>query len=132
MKKILAAVAVFVTWEILDFVVHGVILKSAYAATANLWRPEDEMIMWVMFVAVFIAAVAFVAVFDRFFARKNARTGLGYGVWFGVGAGVSMGYGTYAVMPIPYAMAVTWCLGGIVEGALGGLVLGAILRERGA
>jgi hypothetical protein len=32
-------------------------------------------------------------------------------------------------MSIPYHMAVTWFLGAVVEAVLGGLVVGAILRE---
>jgi hypothetical protein len=32
-------------------------------------------------------------------------------------------------MPNPYLMAVTWFLGAVVEAALGGLIVGAMLRE---
>jgi hypothetical protein len=32
-------------------------------------------------------------------------------------------------MPIPYRMAVTWFLGAVVEAVLGGLIVGAMLRE---
>lgn len=48
---------------------------------------------------------------------------------FGLGAGVSMGYGSYSVMPIPYHMAFTWFLGSVVEATVGGLILGAIVRD---
>jgi hypothetical protein len=56
-------------------------------------------------------------------------TGLKYGLLFGLGAGVSMGYGSYSVMPIPYHMAFTWFLGSVVEATVGGLILGAIVRD---
>jgi len=54
---------------------------------------------------------------------------LRYGVLFGVGAGVSMGYGSYSVMPIPYHMALTWFMGTVIEAAVGGVILGAIVCE---
>jgi hypothetical protein len=39
-----------------------------------------------------------------------------------------MAYGSYAVMPIPYAMALTWFLGSVVKITIGGLILGAIVK----
>jgi len=38
-----AVIAVFVAWSLMDFVMHGVILASSYAATQALWRPMNEM-----------------------------------------------------------------------------------------
>ncbi len=43
--------------------------------------------------------------------------------------GVSMGFGTYSVMPIPLYMAIVWLIGSIVEMALGGIIVGAIIKE---
>jgi hypothetical protein len=128
-KSILAALAVFMVWSALDFVIHGLILKSTYEATAQLWRPMTEMKMGVMHVAVLIAAVAFVSIYARLLARRGVGTGLQYGLWFGLATGVSMGYGTYSVMPIPYHMALTWFLGSLVQGAVGGVITGWIVRD---
>jgi len=128
-KTILSVVAVFVAWSVLDFGIHGVILKSAYEATAPLWRPMNEMKMNVMHVAVLIASFAFAWIYVRLISNKSISTGFRYGLWWGLGAGVSMGYGTYAVMPIPYLMALTWFLGSLVEGAVAGLIVGGIVKE---
>ena len=130
MKKIiLSVIAVFFAWSIMDYIIHGVILRSSYIATASLWRPMGEMKMGVMYLAVLIAAIAFVVIFSRFFSKKGIVPGLKYGLWFGFGAGVSMGYGSYSVMPIPYHMAFTWFLGSVIESAVGGLILGTIIKE---
>ena len=129
MKKIIiAVVAVFVAWSILDFLIHGVLLQSAYAATQQLWRPMNEMKMNVMHIAVLIASFAFVWIYARYIGNKTIATGLMYGLWYGLGAGVSMGYGTYSVMPIPYTMAITWFLGSILEGAAAGLIVAGIIK----
>src|SRR3972149_8272884 len=113
-KVILSVLAVFVAWSALDFVIHGVILLSAYQATASLWRPMSEMKMSVLYLSVLIAALAFVCIYWRFFSQKGIATGLEYGFWFWVGVGVPMGYGSYSVMPIPYHMALIWFLGSLV------------------
>lgn len=128
-KTIVSVVGVFIAWSIVDFVVHGLLLKSAYESTAQLWRPMAEMKMGVMHLAVLITSCAFVAIYARFVGKRSLTTGLKYGLWFGLAAGTSMGYGTYAVMPIPYHMALTWFLGSLVHGAVGGVIVGSILKD---
>ncbi len=130
MKRIILSVlAVFVAWSIVDFLMHGMILRSSYEATARLWRPMTEMKMGLLYLTVLIAAVAFVSIYSRFISEKGMATGLKYGLWFGLATGISMGYGTYSVMPIPYHMALVWFLGSLVEAALGGLIVGSIIKE---
>jgi hypothetical protein len=128
-KGIFSVLAVFVTWSALDFVIHGMILRASYEATASLWRPMGEMKMSVLHLSVLISALAFVVIYSQFFSQKGVATGLKYGFWFGLGTGVSMGYGSYSVMPIPYHMALVWFLGSLGEAILGGLLVGSIIRE---
>jgi hypothetical protein len=60
---------------------------------------------------------------------KSITVGLKYGLLLGVALGASMGLGSYTWMPIPLTLAWAWCIGSIVELALGGLVVGAIIKE---
>ena len=130
MRKIfLTSLVVFVVWSILDFVIHGVILQGAYASTPALWRPRSEMKLGVLYFSVFGAALAFTAIWARFVRPKSPVLGLLYGTWLGLGAGLSMGYGSYAVMPISYSMALVWFLGQVVEGIAAGWVVAAMIRE---
>jgi hypothetical protein len=128
-KIVLSGLAVFILWSLLDFVIHGLILRFAYASTPSLWRPMGEMKMGLLYVTVFIAAMVFAFLYGGFVGNKNMRTGLKFGLLYGIGLGVGMGYGTYAVMPIPYCMALTWFLGTVVEAASAGLLVGRIIRE---
>jgi hypothetical protein len=129
-KKIIwGAVAVFVLWSILNFIIHGMFLKSAYESTASLWRPMGEMKMGVLYISVFIAALAFSGIYGWLVDRKTLASGLRYGFLYGIAVGIGMGYGTYSVMPIPYFMALTWFLGTILEATLGGFLLGIIIRK---
>lgn len=128
-KVILSVLAVFIAWSVMDFMIHGVILRSSYAATASLWRPMSDMKISLMYFTVFIASLTFVLIYSLFFSRKGISTGLKYGLLFGLSAGVPMGYGSYSVMPIPYHMAFTWCFGSVGEALVGGLIVGSIIRE---
>ena len=129
-KTGIAIIAVFILWSILDFVIHGVILSEAYKATAELWRPMEEMKMGLMYMIGLIYSIGFVLIYVLFFKDKNIKTALKYGLIFGVVAGISIGYGTYSVMPIPYSMAFTWFLGTVVELTLGGLIIGLIIHDK--
>lgn len=89
------------------------------------------MKMGLMRVVVFIAALAFVLIYARLIGNKSVSRGLQYGFLYGLGAGVSMGYGSYAVMPITYHIALVWFLGSLVEATLGGLLVGALIKDEG-
>ncbi len=128
-RIILAILAIFVTWSVIDFFMHGLILSTAYHATAQLWRPMDEMNMGLIYLTVLVFSAVFVCIYAWFFGKKGIWRALIYGLLLGIGVGISFAYGTYAVMPIPYYMALTWFVGTIVETTLGGLLLGLIIRK---
>jgi len=128
-KVLLAAIVVFIAWEALDFVIHGMILAPTYAAQPQLWRPQGEMKMGLMFAVVFVAALAFAALYGYFVRPKALGTAVRFGLVWGIGVGISMGYGSYAVMPLPYTMALTWFLGTVVEACVGGALVGLIIKE---
>jgi hypothetical protein len=125
-KILLAGVAVFIAWEILDFVIHGLILGPTYATLPGLFRPHAEMKVVLMAIVALIAAFTFAAAYAWFVNPKSLVTGLKYGLVIGFGGGVSMGYGSYSAMPIPYVMALGWFLGTWVEFAVAGAIVGAI------
>ncbi len=128
-KKILfGGIAIFVAWEVLDFLIHGVILGSTYATLPNMFRAQADMKMGLMAVVVLIAALAFAAAYGWFVSPKSLATGVKYGLLVGFGGGVSMGYGSYAAMPVPYVMALAWFLGSWVEFTVAGLFAGLIIK----
>lgn len=125
----LATAAVFVVWEVMDMVIHGLLLQPYYLATSTLWRPQADIKMGLMVAVVLISAACFCYVYSRFIGGKSVATGALYGLIFGIGAGVAMGYGTYSVMPVPYPMAFGWFLGTLAEAVVGGLIVGAVVTE---
>ena len=128
-RPTLAVVAVFLTWSILDFVTHGVLLDPIYQATANLWRPMEEMKMALMYAVGFVTAACFVAVYALLVTRKSVAAGLKLGALIGLAAGLSMGYGSYSYMPIPLSLALGWFVGILVNYVLAGALVGAIVKS---
>jgi hypothetical protein len=129
-RPALAVLAVFVLWSAMDFVIHGIILAAPYAATPQLWRPMAEFKTGLMYATVLVAAAVFVGIYDWFITNKSVKTALQYGLVFGIGSGMSMGYGSYSVMPLPYEIALVWCLGSIIETVAAGWVTGMIVKKQ--
>lgn len=128
-RIVLAVLAVFVAWSVMDFVMHGLILGQTYKDTAQLWRPEAEMKMGLIHLVVLISAAVFVCLYAFFVGKKSVATAVKFGLLFGLGAGISMGYGTYAVLPMPYHIALTWFLGTVAETTVAGLLVGTIVKD---
>lgn len=130
MKRVLlAAVTVFVAWSLLDFLLHGMILQPTYEATAALWRPMPEMKMGLMHLTNAFAAIGLTILYSRFVQPKSLRRGLNFGALWGLIHGITMGYGSYSYMPIPYHLAFAWFAGSVVAGAIGGIMLGALVKD---
>lgn len=128
-RWILAVIAVFIAWSILDFMIHGVLLQSTYEATADLWRPMEEMKMPMMYVVTLIFTACFTAIYGFLIAKKSVVSGIAYGVLFGLATGVSMGFGSYSYMPIPLSLAWSWFLGSLAQATISGAIVGSILKS---
>ena len=127
-QSIWATIAIFIVWSILDFMIHGVLLKSAYRATANLWRPEDEMIMSLLSVVTLVFSICFVTIYVYFIASKSLLTGVKFGFILGLATGFSMGFGTFSYMPIPLSLALSWFFANFVELTLAGVIVGLMIK----
>jgi hypothetical protein len=120
---------VSLAWNILDAILHGVILCRAYRQMAALWRPFGEMKLGLIRLVELVAAITFVAIYALLISPKGMGAALRYGLLYGIGAGVSMGYSSYAAMPITHEIACAWFAGSVVESVAGALLVGAIIRE---
>jgi hypothetical protein len=128
-RIVLAVIVVFIAWSILDFIIHGVLLQSTYEATANLWRPMEEMKMSLMYVVTLLSTASFVAIYAFLVKEKSLGSGIKFGVLFGLASGVSMGFGSYSYMPIPLELAWSWFAGSLVQAIVAGLIVGVIVKS---
>ncbi len=127
-RSILAIVVAFIVWSALDFVIHGLMLAGTYEATAELWRPMEEMKMPLMRLVSLLYILCFVAIYGGLIAEKSLESGLKYGFLFGLAAGISMGFGSYCYTPIPVSLAFSWFAGSLVQCTVAGGIAGAIIK----
>ena len=128
-RTIWAVVAVFIAWSILDFVLHGLLLRSTYEATANLWRPMDRLNMPLMYFVTLGFTACFVLIYGLLVGQKSLASGIRFGALFGLATGISMGFGSYVYMPIPLTLAWSWFFGSWIEATTAGAIVGAIVKS---
>ena len=103
-KYFIASVAVFITWMVGSFVVHGTLLHADYAKLPNLFRPETEAQKYfpLMILAHVIMAGAFVWIYSR---GAEAKPWLTQGLRFGLAVALMTVVPTYTiyfvVQPMP-------------------------------
>ena len=83
-RTIWAVVAVFIAWSILDFILHGLLLRSTYEATANLWRPMDQMNTPLMYFLTLVFAVCFVLIYGLLVGQKSLASGIRFEALLGL------------------------------------------------
>jgi hypothetical protein len=130
-KVLLGFVAVFVTLEILDFLIHSVLLGPTYASLASLWRPDMKEKMWIMHLVMLIGSFFFAFIFSKGYENKGIGEGLRYGFYIGFWMSTGMAYGTYSMIAIPYSLAVQWFIYGVIEYVIAGAVLALVFGMKG-
>lgn len=133
MKKVLiGAAAAFVAFSVMDYLIHGVMLKSAYEATKSVWREDMDSKMWIFSVVSLIGSFFFSYIFSKGYEGKGIAEGARYGLYIGIWMSVGMAYGTYGMIAIPYSMAIQWFLYGVVEYVVGGVILALVFGKKDA
>ncbi len=128
---LLAIVAVFVVLQATDYLIHGVMLKSSYEASKELWRPDMESMMWIMQITGLVFSFFFVNIYI-FFAKGHFREGIFSGFCYGFLIGILIYGGSvfnqYIVYNIDLAMVWQWVIFGIIQTILMGIVVSMIYK----
>ncbi|MGA7783941.1 MAG: hypothetical protein WB997_04775 [Candidatus Acidiferrales bacterium] len=134
MKKTIGGiVAAFVVYTGTGYLIHEVLLKSAYTATAELWRTEDAMNhkLWIMLLSQFIFAVGAVWVYQRGVEKKSwIGQGIRFGILLSLIAPVPGFMMNYVVIPVPHTLALHWILSGIAQMIVVALVIAVICQPK--
>lgn len=133
-KTGIAAAAAFVVYNVMDFVLHGVLLAGVYQRPhyASLWNSQQVMAQRRLFGV--LSYLIFVPIFAKIYAHgyEPDKPGLGQGLRYGLLAGLMLhGYHAlmnYMVYPVSLKLALTWLAGGVFEFAVIGAVVGLVYK----
>jgi hypothetical protein len=133
-KLLLATLVVGVVANVLDWVVHGLILQGAYySQLTSLFRQDASMAL--MIIGDFVWALVFVWVYSRVYSSFSggAKGGATYGLYVGVLVNFPANlYMNMMFVGFPYGLAWIWTIWGIIFAVIVGAVAGAIYKKEAA
>ena len=130
MKRfIMAFIAAYIFIFFWGWLLNGVLLNDIYVQSANLWRPQEEMMSLFHWIIIDQALVvfAFVMIYASGFAGGGVIAGIRLGLLLEIAA-IGMRLGFYAVHPIPGKLIFYGSIGGIIEMIIVGAMVGAICK----
>jgi hypothetical protein len=128
-KSFFAFIAAFLFIFCFEFLFHGMFMKSAYMETASLWRPEADFHSHFPLLLLGQAVIAFF--FVAIYCRGFSGSGVAGGVRLGILLALIFTGGEliqFAVQPLTTKILVSWIIGGLIEFAILGAIVGAIYK----
>jgi hypothetical protein len=129
-KKVwLGFIAAFITFEVLNYIVNYLILGSTLDSL-TVWRSDMSSKMWIFHLVMLIGSFFFAFIFSKGYENKGIMEGVRYGLYIGIWLSVGMAYSTYAMIAIPYSLALQWFIYGVIEYIIAGIVLALVFRPK--
>jgi hypothetical protein len=126
-KKIwIGFVTVFVTTQIIEGFVTFILLDPIYSANSTIWRPIAEMKLWMLPMSGMFFSFFFVFIFAKGYEGKGVLEGVRFGFYVALMVALPNAYANYAIMQIPYALALQWFIFGTIEYVIAGAMLSGV------
>jgi hypothetical protein len=127
----MAFIAVFVTGIILNMVVYGLVLGSAFSSLA-VWRTDMQSLQWIYPVITLVGSFFFTFIFSKGYEGKGIAEGIRYGLYIGIWLSIGMAYGTYAMVAVPYGLTLEWFILGVLSYVVMGIVASLVYGKKPA
>jgi hypothetical protein len=133
MKKVwIGFIAVFVWVFVAEWILNMYVMMPVYMATANLWRPPEEMKTGVILIVQLLYAFFLTLIFSKGYTYKGILEGVRYGFYVCMITALPGAYMTYATMPVPYSLPLGWFIGGLIETVVAGVILSFVFGSKAA
>ena len=125
-------IVIFVTMNVLSYIIHGVILSGFYQSDEmrNVWRADMDSKMWIFYLVYVFVSFFFTLIYSKWYKGKGIIEGVQYGVYIGFLMSVPAAYSTYAMIPMPYSVAVQWLIYGLIQYIIMGILIAAIYGKK--
>jgi hypothetical protein len=124
-------VTVFVTTQLVEAIVDFILLGPTYSHFPNIWRPIAEVKLWMLPVTGAFFSYFFVFIFSKGYEGKGLLEGARYGAYAALMIVLPHAYNSYAMLQIPYSIALQWFFIGTLEYVLAGCLLSTVFRITG-
>ena len=127
---VFGGVAAFVFVFLLEFLVHGILMKGQYEATMNVWRPPAESNMAVMLLSQFLFAMAVAFFYPIVGPDRECKKAAPFG--FGLGLVMAMPQiASYSYLPIPISISLAWAVASFVKAFGSAFIVAKVFNKFG-
>jgi hypothetical protein len=127
----MAFIAVFVTGVILNMIVYGLVLGSAFSSLP-VWRADMQSLQGIYIVIALVGSFFFTFIFSKGYEGKGIPEGIRYGLYIGIWLSVGMAYGTYGMVAVPYHLTLEWFILGVLTYIVMGIVASLVYGKKPA
>lgn len=127
-RFIFGGIAIFIIFQILDFLVHNILLMPLYASMANIWRPDMMSKMWIMYAGSFVFSFLMMFVFIKGYEARGIMEGVRFGIIIGLMTNGIGAFYQYSVYPLPFSLIIQWFIYGLAEFIVAGIAAALIYK----
>lgn len=120
---------VFLATQVFEGLINFYVLDMVHFQWSHLWRPLAEVKFWMLPFTGMFFSFFFVYIFSKGYEGRGLAEGVRYGFYVSLMVVLPHAYGTYALMQIPYSVAVQWLVYGSLEYILAGLLLAIVFKS---
>lgn len=129
-RFIIAVIVLFLCFQVLDFIIHFIILGPTYQEYKDLWRTDMMSKMWIMYATSFVLSILFVYIFAKGYEGKGLAEGIRYGIVIGLLINSLGAFNQYAVYPVSFSLALKWFIYGMIEFIICGIVVAVLYKHK--
>ena len=121
--------AVFLATQTFEGLVNFYVLEPIYSQWINFWRPIAEVKFWMLPFTGMFFSFFFTFIFAKGYEKRGLGEGIRYGFYVAMMVSLPHAYGTYALMQIPYSVALQWFIFGSLECVGAGMILAIVFKS---
>jgi len=121
--------AVFLATQTFEGLINFYVLGPVYSQWSHLWRPIAEVKFWMLPFTGMFFSFFFTFIFSKGYEKGSLVEGIRYGFYVAMMVSLPHAYATYALMQIPYSVALRWFVFGTIEFVLAGAILALVFKQ---
>jgi len=129
-RYLFSVLAVFLVFELLNYLIHSVLLSECYAELVTVWRKNMADFLWAMYLTDLFFTLFFVSIYSRWSKRYSVGSGMIYGLIVGLMMNTSGAISQWIIYPITNHLMVLWVVLGLSQFMICGFVVGLIYKPR--
>lgn len=129
-RYLLSVFGVFITFEVLSYVINSLLLSDCYKELAPVWRKDMMQLMWLMYLVDLFFSFFFVLIYTRWSKKFNVGSGLLFGLLTGLMMNTTSTIYQWIIYPLTNHLMVLWIVLGLIQFLICGMVMGKIYLPR--